>query len=197
MAPSSASTICSDESSESARGSATHTLPGRRAASKTLSVVCVACSPEKPTSMSCKSTISSSSSIATTTPPENASASKHPMRYSFKEVLHFKREFTLDFARDDSCGGCDYAGKMNRRAPLLLRRCRAELSLPFGLQRRAWNFRATQEDFIDPSGIRNALQRIRVQHDEIGASALRDQARVEVRDPRGIGRGGDNRLGGR
>src|SRR5208282_4115581 len=94
MAPSSASTICSDESSESARGSATHTLPGRRAASKTLSVVCVACSPEKPTSTSCKSTISSSSSIATTTPPENASASKHPMRYSFKEVLHFKREFT-------------------------------------------------------------------------------------------------------
>src|SRR5579864_5596028 len=69
------------------------------------------------------------------------------------------------------------------------------LRLPFGAHGGAIDLLATEVDLVDLARVGDVIQRIRVQHDEIGALAGRHRAEViELQGFRGQAGGGDNYL---
>src|SRR3546814_9579252 len=84
MAPKFPAITASKGNSLSRPHSAIRTPHGRKAASKTPSVVSVDTSPEKPASTTCPPTPSTPSSQSTTILPENASASKPQPKSSYR-----------------------------------------------------------------------------------------------------------------
>src|SRR6059036_1398552 len=71
-------------------------------------------------------------------------------------------------------------------SPLAPRGGRFPLRLPSVTHRGPVDFFPAQINLIDPAGILDVLERIRIEHDEIGASAGGDQACIETCDFRGI-----------
>src|SRR5215470_6957566 len=79
-------------------------------------------------------------------------------------------------SRRSAIVGCDaFEGVNPRLTPLLSRRRGAELRAPLRRHGGTRHFLAAQIDLVDPPGVADLLERIGVEHDEVGIAARRDQ----------------------
>src|SRR5437660_8766230 len=87
-------------------------------------------------------------------------------------------------AENDLCSDAIYG--------LSRRRALSELRLPLGCHLGAGYFLAAQEHLVDAPRVRNALKRVGVEHDEIGAPPACHQAGVQLRDLGAVAGCGDD-----